>query len=133
MVDTIFEALADEYRRRLLVDLLDHASQPISRPSGASWEIAEANEDLLREHLSSSRAVDGADEDLLRVRHVHLPKLADHGFVEWDRDAHVVARGPRFDEIRPLLELLDGRRDDLPTPWLQRHGIPPRAIEYPSN
>ena len=133
MVDTIFEALANEYRRRLLIDLLDRASRRVSRPSGASWEISEANEELLNRHLSSTRAVDDADETLVRLHHVHLPKLADFGFVEWDRDAHVVARGPRFDEIRPVLELLDGRRDDLPATWLQRHGSPPRVIEYPSN
>lgn len=132
MVDTIFEALANEYRRRLLIDLLDRASRRVSRPAGASWEITEANEDLLRSHLSSSRAIDDADEDLIRLRHVHLPKLDDYGFVEWDRSAHVVARGPRFDELRPLLELLDGRRDDLPNAYLRRSETAPQPLQRPS-
>ena len=120
MVDTIFEALANEHRRRLLIELLDYDFRRIGRPSGASWEITEANEELLRRHLSSSRTIDDADETLVRLRHVHLPKLADFGFIEWDRGARVVTRGPRFEEIRPLLEFLDGRRDDLPNAYLGR-------------
>ncbi|WP_435334362.1 sensor histidine kinase [Haloarchaeobius sp. TZWWS8] len=39
----------------------------------------------------------------------HLPLLVEHGLVNWNRDEDVVTRGPAFDEVRPLLELLDGQ------------------------
>ncbi|MFC6718950.1 hypothetical protein ACFQHN_15380 [Natrialbaceae archaeon GCM10025896] len=71
-----------------------------------SQKIAEADEGLFQQHLSSSRVIPGVDEELLRLHYVHLPKLTDYGFIEWDRDAHVVTKGPRFDEMKPLLKLL---------------------------
>ncbi|WP_265108877.1 DUF7344 domain-containing protein [Halosolutus halophilus] len=114
MIDDIFDALADRHRRRLLVGLLYDDPQYVAELSGVSREIADANEELLHRHLSSSRKIAGADEELLRIHHVHLPRLAAYGLIEWDRDGHVVTKGPRFDEVRPLLELLDGHRDDLP-------------------
>lgn len=52
-------------------------------------------------------------EDSIRKQHVHLPKLANYGFVEWNEDEDVVTRGPRFDEVSPFLEL-----------WQERKGNP---------
>lgn len=60
---------------------------------------------------------DGRDP-MLSMHHVHLPKLEALGFVESDRERHHVNRGPRFEEIRPLLELFDANRDQLPNDWL---------------
>ena len=51
---------------------------------------------------------------LLSFRHNHLPKLEDLGFVDATPDQHLVTRGPRFEEIEPLLELLDTYQDPLP-------------------
>ena len=68
--------------------------------------------------------VAGSEEDedglqrLIEMRHTHLPKLVEYGFVEWDRDTHEVVKGPEFDEIEPLLELLDEHDDELPEGWL---------------
>lgn len=50
--------------------------------------------------------------------HVHLPKLADAGFIDWDREEHIVTRGPRFDEIAPLIDLMVAHKDELPSNWL---------------
>ncbi|WP_254544885.1 transcriptional regulator [Halomarina pelagica] len=55
---------------------------------------------------------------LMLLNAVHLPKLADYGFIEWDRNTHEVMKGPKFDEIRPLLELLEAHEDKLPADWL---------------
>lgn len=68
--------------------------------------------------------VAGSDRDadvverLVTMNHVHLPKLADLGFIEWDSERHEVKKGPNFDEIRPLLELLDNHKDELPDAWV---------------
>lgn len=96
-VDDMFAALADRYRRRLLFTLLDH-------DPGASVAVPEAI------HYGE------VDPDMLftSMYHVHLPKLADMGFVEWDRTAHTVIRGPRFSTIQSFLQLLVNNRDVLP-------------------
>jgi hypothetical protein len=101
--DDALDALADRQRRVLLLGLLEHNPQVVdsvaSKTDGGTDEVG--------------------DVDLLvRMRHLHLPKLEDYGFVEWDDEAGEVVRGPRFAEIEPLLELLDDHREELPSGWL---------------
>ncbi|WP_255194661.1 DUF7344 domain-containing protein [Natronobeatus ordinarius] len=111
--DELFDALADSRRRQLLVELLTHNPQHVPELSRKSQEIAKADEKLFQQHLSSSRTIPGVDEGLLRLHYIHLPKLADYGFIEWDRNTHVVTKGPRFDEMRPLLEpLIDQQKEE---------------------
>lgn len=93
MNDDIFEALADGQRRRLLLDLLDHNPQEIAERSSVPKETTER------------------DAELITTHHVHLPKLAEYEYIEWDRGADVVTKGRQFDEIRPLLEFLDTCRE----------------------
>ncbi|WP_226480326.1 DUF7344 domain-containing protein [Natrinema amylolyticum] len=112
--DEIFDALAARYRRRLLVELLTRDRRDIEKLTGISRAVADADGELLRKTLSNSRSISGADEKLLEKHHVHLPKLAEYGFIEWDREDHVVTKGPRFDDVRPLLELVDGQRERAP-------------------
>ena len=114
MVDNedVFDALADSRRRQVLVELLTDNPQHVPELSERSQEIAEADEGLLQQHLSGSPGIPAGDEELLRLYYVHLPKLADYGFIEWDRDAHVVTKGPRFDEMKPLLELLIDQQEE---------------------
>lgn len=115
--DDVFEALAASHRRQLLVKLLS-SPQHVPEPSGISREVAEADENLLRDHLASSRTIAEVDAYSVSMHHIHLPKLAECGFIEWDLDRNLVAQGPRFDEIRPHLRLLseheDGRRPNDP-------------------
>ena len=115
--DNIFDALSVGHRRQLLVKLLS-SPQYVSKPSGISREIAEANENLLRRHLSSSRTTGEIDAYSVSMHHIHLPKLAEYGFIEWNQADNLVVQGPRFDEIRPHLRLLaeqqDGHRTKRP-------------------
>lgn len=114
--EEIFDALADVRRRRLLVFLLEHESRDVPELSGVSSEMAEMNRTFLREYLSGPRSVDGANEELLRTHHVHLPKLDEHDFIDWDRENNVVTKGSRFEEMKPLLEpLTNGREERSPT------------------
>ena len=99
--DDMVDALAAVQRRKLLVALLEHNPQNDAP-------------DVIADSESESAAV----ERLVSMRHVHLPKLADYGFIEWHEDTHEVLKGPNFDEIRPLLELLENHEDELPVDWL---------------
>lgn len=102
-LDNVLETMADVYRRRVLVELLDHNPQ-------------DDDDTQVPERVTI------ADEDLAtlrtQIRHVHLPKLEAAGLVEWDREANVLRRGPRFAEIRPLLRLMDDHADELPDDWI---------------
>ncbi|WP_115864892.1 transcriptional regulator [Halorussus litoreus] len=97
--DDALDALADVQRRKLLVALLDHNPQDDAP-------------------VVDDGAPDEAFERLVEMNHVHLPKLAEYGFVEWNREAHEVTKGPNFEEIQPLLELLEDHEDELPSGWL---------------
>lgn len=99
--DEMVDALAAVQRRKLLVALLEHNPQDDS-------PVAVTDSD------SESDAV----ERLVTMQHSHLPKLVEYGFIEWDKSSHEVSKGPRFDEIRPLLEMLDDHADELPEDWL---------------
>ena len=99
--DDVLNALANVQRRNLLVRLLDHNPQ-----------------DDTPVVVADSEAERDAVGRLVAMHHVHLPKLEEYGFIEWDRDTHEVRKGPNFDEIRPVLELLAAHADELPDDWL---------------
>lgn len=99
--DDAMDALADVQRRKLLVALLEHNPQ-----------------DDAPVVIAGSASESDALERLVTMEHVHLPKLDDYGFIEWDQETHEVMKGTNFDEIRPLLELLDSHEDELPEDWL---------------
>lgn len=61
--------------------------------------------DLLLRGEPESREV---EDDLVEN---HLPKLEEAGYIEWDRESGTISKGPRFDEIEPILELMG---DDQP-------------------
>lgn len=47
----------------------------------------------------------------------HLPRLEEAGYIEWNRDTGEISKGPRFDELKPLLELIENHADELPDGW----------------
>ncbi len=106
-LDVAFEALTDGYRRRLLFALLEHNPQDVVNPP-----------------LPDGVTIDDEQLNQLhnRIVHIHLPKLERGGFVEWERGANRIRRGPRFDEIRPVLECLIERSDE-------QHDRPPAHRE----
>lgn len=134
--DRLFDALADRQRRLLLLDLLDHEPRVVPGLSSTSREIVAANDAYLAEYLSSSMEIAGVDKEAVRVHHVHLPKLVDYRYVEWDDEAHVLSRGADFDDLRPLLKLLAEDRDDASdgaAPLIVRSERRRRVTESPSN
>lgn len=57
----------------------------------------------------SPNLVSGTPTDQVTVEytHVHLPLLEKQGYIRWDRRHHEVTEGPRFDELRPLLDTVE--------------------------
>ncbi|MCU4971475.1 transcriptional regulator [Halobacteria archaeon AArc-m2/3/4] len=94
--DSVFDALAASERRQLLIALLEHDHQETSILLGVPWRISQSDDERVRHH------------------HVHLPKLEEYGFIEWDRAEQRVTKGDRFDEIEPVVELLCEHQTPVP-------------------
>lgn len=88
-IDTKLEMVSDSQRRELLLSLQDRSPQDTGVHSG------------------SVSMADGGRKSQVEMHHRHLPKLEEAGLVTWNRDAGRVSRGPAFDDVRPLLALLE--------------------------
>lgn len=102
-LDVALRILADKFRRRLLIALVDH------NPQDDNDTQIPANVTLDEEEIRDIQ---------IAMAHTHLPKLEDYGFIEWDTDENVIRRGPQFEEIKPLLELIQNQADEFPDDWL---------------
>jgi hypothetical protein len=100
-LNEILDALSHIQRRTLLVALLEH------NPQNDSPVI-----------IGDDEGEKEAVNERIKLNHVHLPKLEEYGFIEWNQENNKVSKGLAFDEIRPLLELLDNHRGELPADWL---------------
>jgi len=95
----VFEAVAAEPRRQLVVSLLDREpDQSVPLPESAVNPNVPVDPDRLEREL----------------RHCHLPMLAENGFVEWESAPFVASRGPRFEEIAVVFEALHAFAADVP-------------------
>jgi hypothetical protein len=63
------------------------------------------------------RGEDDREAVEVALRHNHLPRLDESGYIDWDRDSGKLSKGPRFDEIEPILELIENHADELPPDW----------------
>lgn len=97
--NTVFTALSSEPRRQLIVSLSDVLSdQSVPLPESAIMPNVPPNPELLRRELN----------------HVHLPMLADMGFITWETEPLTASRGPRFDEIAVVFDALHESATDIP-------------------
>lgn len=98
-IDRMFTVLSDHHRRLLLLTLRQaetvHETELTVRGAGD----------------------DAKEREQIRLTHNHLPKLADAGYIEWDRETGEISTGPEFEEIEPLLEMMETHADDLPPNW----------------
>jgi Ser-tRNA(Ala) deacylase AlaX len=97
----MFDALKHPYRRRILMLVSEH--NPRDENEFNVKNLATEDDDL---ELFTTE-----------LYHAHLPKLADAGYIEWDEDTHTIRRGQNFEEIAPLLRLMDDHQDELPEGW----------------
>ncbi len=86
MLDEHMDILSNVHRRRLLIALARENPQN-DGTNPTSWKQSHRERAVL-------------------MQHVHLPKLEDYGYIDWNRISEQVTKGPQFDEIKPLLTLL---------------------------
>lgn len=101
----LLEILSHPHRRRIITRL--HDRNPRDEDGFELEELTNNNE---------------LGNETITLIHIHLPKLADSGFIDWNQEQQIVTRGPRFEEIPPLIdlmvELLVAHEDELPANWL---------------
>lgn len=49
--------------------------------------------------------------------HQHLPHLDTLGYIDWDRETETIAKGWNFEEVLPLIEVLEDKQGTLPGSW----------------
>lgn len=96
-IDQIFENLSNSHRRLILLLVKQGA--------------VKTETDLM------VRGADDSEVAEMALVHNHLPRLDEAGYIEWDRASGELSKGPRFDEIEPLLELIETHADELPADW----------------
>lgn len=100
--DTALSAFSNPYRRQLLVALLEHNPQD--------------DDDL--DPLNTLSENEESTVQKMELVHNHLPKLEEMGYITWDRTTNEISKGPKWDEIGPLLNLINTHQDELPDGWL---------------
>ncbi len=99
----LFDLLTDDARRRVLLTMCD--AEEIRVPD----EVREPGTGAAAVAHSEGAPTAGRgppDSEAVRLHHVHLPKLADAGLVDWDPETGTVTPGPAFGAAEPALRLL---------------------------
>jgi|AntDeeMetagen285_2_1112576.scaffolds.fasta_scaffold12115_3 hypothetical protein len=95
-MDEFLRVLSNSQRRQILLELLDRSPQ-----TDGGVEIPATIED-------------DTEESQIQLYHNHLPRLADDNYIVWDQNTDKIAKGPKFEGIRPLLEFLGDFADEMP-------------------
>ena len=105
-IDDVLEAVSDATRRAVLRELRDREVATVE-------ELATAVADRTRE-TPDGPAEEAPEKTSIELAHVHLPELAEHGFVEFDRRTSTARYGepPRdLEAVLRLVEELEEARD----------------------
>lgn len=95
----LFDILSVEPRREIINSLLDEPQERrLSLPEAAESPNQSMDSETLAIHL----------------RHHHLPKLAEAGYVRWDRERFCVQRGPNFAEPAFIVGNVFESLDEIP-------------------
>lgn len=102
-MDTCLRLVADEHRRRLI--------QQLRQEANGRMAVDELVTQLRREEFVPDRERPPDRGELaIKLYHNHLPKLANHGVVEYDAEAGTV----RYRSDEQLEAVLDALPEDAP-------------------
>ena len=115
---TLFKLLAADHRRKILFLLCNTDSIQLPEgllTRGETHAQHPQNTDSCSPPGQLTSIEDTSlDRMQIQLRHIHLPKLEDEGVIEWNQDTQTVSRGPRFEEIEPVLRLLAANQSRFP-------------------
>lgn len=84
-IDSMMDALRSRPRRVILMTLLGDTTE-----TSLATLVRRINDENTR----------------IQLRHIHLPNLAEIGYIRWDSDSETISKGPKFSEVEPLVQLL---------------------------
>lgn len=116
--DRLYEALGAEPRRMIIASLLD---EPEERRLLLPDAAESPNQPVDPDTLSS------------KLRHHHLPLLAEAGYVCWENEPFVVQRGPRFNEPAFIINMVTESIDELPISLINNCKIFKERVENGRN
>lgn len=97
--DQLFDVLSAGPRREIIISLRDAPlDQRVLLPDAAE----SPNQSMDSETLA------------VKLRHHHLPKLADAGYVRWESEPFCVQRGPNFAEAEFIVEKVFESIEEIP-------------------
>ncbi|WP_241692766.1 hypothetical protein [Haloarcula salina] len=96
-LDRVFEALFTRRRRLILFMLKRSDPRPVV--------------DFL------PRSAKASESTSMQLQQDDLPRLASLGYIDWDREAGEVSKGDRFEELEPMLDLLEDHADEFHASW----------------
>ncbi|WP_433633298.1 hypothetical protein [Halomicrococcus sp. NG-SE-24] len=95
---TRFDLLRKSQRREVLLALIDQEAPDIIVHDGGGLDI--------------DATYSGACK--LQLEHCHLPKLAEHNVIVWDRETNTITKGSQFGAIEALLRVSQNEDNDVP-------------------
>lgn len=101
-VDSFFECLTKRRRRIVLSYLLTIEDRPVTIDELAD-SVSEAERSSSSPSLPPSLSSD-LESVAITLDHVHLPLLADAGFIEYDRERGLVTTTNQTPDIEPYLD-----------------------------
>lgn len=104
-LDSIFEIIRNR-RRRLVLKCLDESDDEVLELSDISEQIAAIENDTTEEALSAQQR----KRVYVGLYQCHLPKMADSGVIEFDKNRGTVSKGPNVEQLDPYLDV-DERSD----------------------
>lgn len=98
--ETIYTLLADE-RFRAVLEALRAAESTSADELGRRLAASDRSVEASAAGRPDRRAI------TVELIHYYLPKLDDHGVVEYDRSDATVTTGRNFDDIEPFLDRIE--------------------------
>ncbi|WP_440991894.1 DUF7344 domain-containing protein [Haloarchaeobius baliensis] len=105
-LDIVFEIIRNE-RRRLVLRYLDETDEETVALGDLAEHIAAIENDTTEQALSAQQR----KRVYVGLYQCHLPKMADSGIVEFDKNRGTISQGPNVDQLEPYLNV-DTSRDD---------------------
>jgi len=115
-LDVVFEIIRNERRRLVLQYLEDNDGD--TTLSDLAEHIAAIENDTTVAALSAQQR----KRVYVGLYQCHLPKMADSGIVEFNKDRGLVRPGPNIDQLEPYLEV-DPEADDTDRGYLVLGGV----------
>jgi hypothetical protein len=107
----LFDLLADDYRRQILVLLCREESITVPDAFKTRGQVCSPSNSR-----SAGATIGKPQHDQMETElyHLHLPKLKAEDVISWDRESWTVSRGPVFEEYKPALQAIVDNAEQFP-------------------